>query len=152
LISFLGFCFLIYEKLGITFHDHFKNKTILVKNSFLRSLEKVLIQLKKKQEFIQKQNNLNVNFKILKKYYQAFSTTFLTKLLTYLNSQESISLSYKLNELNIIEKSFSKIIVLLLLKKTFEIVLITKFLEVTFKIKRFKAFRIISTLHLINKI
>ena len=47
LISFLGFCFLIYEKLGITFHDHFKNKTILVKNSFLRSLEKVLIQLKK---------------------------------------------------------------------------------------------------------
>ncbi len=152
LLSFLGFCFVIYENLNVSFKNYFIDKTNIIKNSFFISIRNIRLQLIKKRNLNNKMIILNNNFNILKNHYLVFAINFLNNFLIFLKVKENNNLLIKIKEINFIENSYSKFITLLLFKKVLEITTLIKFYETFLKLNRFQTFRLINIISLIKKI
>ena len=65
LISFLGFCFVIYENLSLVITLRFNEKTSLLKSSLLNSINGLYIQLSQKKNLNEKLFDLNISLLLL---------------------------------------------------------------------------------------
>ena len=152
LISFIGFCFIIHEKLSPLVHVSFQDKIFSLKTITLDSLNNVHSNLVKKKKMNKEIKNFKLLFSCLKNHYLALSKIFLNNLLNYLNNKEKSSILLKLTLLNRIEKDYTKIIFLLINKKIILIGFLLKFFNNNLKIKKFKTISLINKLVLIKKI
>nr|YP_010620056.1 ATP synthase F1 subunit 4 [Rhodomelopsis africana]WAX04069.1 ATP synthase F1 subunit 4 [Rhodomelopsis africana] len=152
LISFISFCFVIYEQLGSMLNLRFEEKVLIIKNSLLTSINLISNKLAEQKQLNNKLVYLETNFNLLKKYYLQFSTSFMTQFVIYLSVKEKINFLNKLVYLNQLEKAYFKLIVLLLLKKISTINLLLNFYASDLQIKRFKTLNLINNLSLIKKI
>nr|YP_010620263.1 ATP synthase F1 subunit 4 [Amplisiphonia pacifica]WAX04299.1 ATP synthase F1 subunit 4 [Amplisiphonia pacifica] len=152
LLSFISFCFIVYEQLGSLFNSYFETKVLTIKNSLLNSINLISNKLDEKQKFNKKIINFQKNIILIKQYYLKFSITFLTQFIIYLNTKEKINFLSKLSHLNQLEKKYFKLIILLLIKKINILNLLTKFYGNNLQIKRFKTLNLINKLTLIKKI
>lgn len=152
LISFAGFCFVIYENLSSFFNVRFSEKSLLIKSLLLNSIDGLQNQLINKKKNNEKFCNLKIILLALKKYYLKFSKQFLIHLIIYSKNCEKVKLNDKLKEIKFLENSYSKFILLIVLRKTQDISLNKFFFENNLKIKRFRTLKSINNLNLIKKI
>lgn len=151
-LSFVIFCFLVYENLKISIQQYFATKIHFLQQCVIISVDKIKMQLiqknKLKKQFVVTTKNLF----LLKRHYLSFSKKFLNTFLKYLNIKEDVNLLKKLNEFSFLEINYPKLIILLFFKKVLEIVFITKFFKSQIQIKRFQTLTKINMIHLIKKI
>nr|YP_010620033.1 ATP synthase F1 subunit 4 [Symphyocladia marchantioides]WAX04046.1 ATP synthase F1 subunit 4 [Symphyocladia marchantioides] len=152
LLSFISFCFVIYEQLGKIFNSRFESKIVSFKNSFLLSIDSISEKLNVKKKLNVTIIESNKSFNLLKNYYLNFSTKFLNEFIIYLNNKEKINFSNKLICLHRLETEYFKLIVLLLFKKIKIINLLTNFFGNNLQLKRFQTLNLINKLIIIKKI
>nr|YP_010620125.1 ATP synthase F1 subunit 4 [Melanothamnus gigas]WAX04161.1 ATP synthase F1 subunit 4 [Melanothamnus gigas] len=152
LLSFISFCFLVYEKLTSLIELRFFEKSKFIQLQFLTSLNSISEKLLEKQKITLQFIQLPFTFRALKKYYLILSFNFLNKILLYLNRKEKNNFLLNLIRFNHLEKEFLKFITLLILKKSFIINSIIKFYGINLTIKRFQTINLINKLNLLKKI
>nr|YP_011017756.1 ATP synthase F0 subunit b [Polysiphonia morrowii]WQF69602.1 ATP synthase F0 subunit b [Polysiphonia morrowii] len=152
LLSFGGFCFIIYEKFGSSISFRFEEKSKFIEMSIVDSLNSITKKLIQKKELNKKIINLKNTFRSLKNYYFSFSSFFLNKFLVYLNNKHKNNLITNLQILTRLEIDYTKFILLLVNKKLNSIGLLTLFFGSTLKVKKFKLINTINRLALIKKI
>lgn len=152
LLSFGGFCFVIYEKFSPAINSRFEEKSKSIEISLVDSLNSITEKLTQKKELNIKIISLKNTFKSLKNYYFTFSSSFLTQFLVYLNNKHKNNLITNLEILTRLEVDYTKFILLLINKKLNLIGLLTLFFSSILKVKKFKLINTINRLTLIKKI
>nr|YP_010620010.1 ATP synthase F1 subunit 4 [Symphyocladiella dendroidea]WAX04023.1 ATP synthase F1 subunit 4 [Symphyocladiella dendroidea] len=152
LLNFIGFCFVVYEQLGMMLSLRFAKKSLVIKNSLLSSINSISYKLNSKKTLNNKIINFFEKLTFLKKYYIKFSFTFLTQFIIYLNINEKANFLSKLIYLKQLETMYFKLIIILLFKKIKIINLLTNFFGNKLQLKRFQTLNLINKLDLIKKI
>lgn len=152
LISFIGFSFIIYEKLSPNINLRFEEKTSQIHVSLINSLDSIINKLIQKKTLNNKISNLRTIFVSLKNHYLFFSSEFFNHFLVYLNNKEKNNLATNLELLKRLEKDYAKFVLLLINKKLNSINTLLLFFSSKFQIKQFKLISKINRLALIKKI